>query len=485
MSAKQPIIVVAGDVCVDWLQFPQKGKDSGLNWELYPGTNMIAISGGAVALAEFLRKSTKTTVVSASLSDINNLSPQQVIHSNTEIDFLAYSTDPKDKGKSAYRVKQFKGFVGPSGCSEFSLLKNDDPDADIVVLDDAGNGFRDNPKYWPKAIVEADKRPLVIYKVSRPLAEGQLWEHICKNHADRLIVIVNADDLRSTGVNISRCLSWEKTALDFVWQMASNPKLLPLANCSDVIVRFGLDGVIHYTKKDNKVQSKLYFDPLTIEDEFKTKYPGEMQYIYSAFTAALVRKIAGVINDRHPQEILPECIQSGFSSARRFFRAGFGSKASLPELPLIEVFEEKDPEPVASVIIPNPSVAEPADPNFWCILKELKGAQLEEIAYDVVVKGEKSSLGQVPVGQFKDLKTVDRAEIEGFRSISNLMREYIGTKNPPRPLCIAVFGSPGSGKSFGVVQVANSVSDEIEKIEFNVSQFYRPIRPDQCLPQST
>ena len=53
MSSKHTTISVAGDICVDWLQFPMKAKDSGLNWELYPGTCLIARPGGALLLAEF------------------------------------------------------------------------------------------------------------------------------------------------------------------------------------------------------------------------------------------------------------------------------------------------------------------------------------------------------------------------------------------------------------------------------------------------
>ena len=41
-----------------------------------------------------------------------------------------------------------------------------------------------------------------------------------------------------------------------------------------------------------------------------------------------------------------------------------------------------------------------------------------------------------------------------------------------RPLSIAVFGTPGSGKSFGVTEVAASIAPNlIEKIDFNLSQF--------------
>jgi hypothetical protein len=79
------------------------------------------------------------------------------------------------------------------------------------------------------------------------------------------------------------------------------------------------------------------------------------------------------------------------------------------------------------------------------------------------------------VGAFGGLRTVDRSEIESFRSLQNLIGEYLARPHTKRPLCIAVFGPPGSGKSFGVEQVAKSVgrmTDAIvEKLEFNLSQF--------------
>jgi hypothetical protein len=64
-----------------------------------------------------------------------------------------------------------------------------------------------------------------------------------------------------------------------------------------------------------------------------------------------------------------------------------------------------------------------------------------------------------------------RQEIESLRSIRSLVGEYVSQPRPKRPLSIAVFGPPGSGKSFGITQLALALRPgEIEPKEFNLSQ---------------
>jgi hypothetical protein len=476
MPFKRPIVIVTGDVCVDRLSFSTKPKDSGRNWEKYTGTHMVARPGGALLLSEFLRRSADATVFSPELRNVKETPSEEILHSNLELALFPYSCDPKEKNNLVYRVNRFLGFTGPATSAPGLLrVKNDNPEADIVVLDDEGNGFREEKEYWPEAILEDGKKPNVIYKMSLPLASGKLWDHLRSFHSERLVVVVNADDLRASGVNISHGLSWERTALDFVWQMASNPILLPLANCSNLVVCFGLEGAIHCMRKANRGESRLYFDPAMLEEGFKDRYPGEMQGLSCAFVAALAARIANL--DTKSEEIyeaVGDGVCNGILASRRLFKHGFGNKVQQPDYPGLEFFsaEEKETDSIAEVVVPNPSVPEPADPTYWCILKEIRGTVLEDIAYDIVIKGENAAVKQVPMGCFGKLKTVDRAEIESFRSVRNLMQEYIHSSSSSRPLSIAVFGSPGSGKSFGVTEVASSVaSGLVVRIDFNVSQF--------------
>jgi len=89
-------------------------------------------------------------------------------------------------------------------------------------------------------------------------------------------------------------------------------------------------------------------------------------------------------------------------------------------------------------------------------------------------------LKQVPIAVFaKPLRTYDRREIENYRALYSLMRDYVSNPTPPRPLSIAVFGPPGAGKSFGVKKVAEALSQlggphPIKTLTFNLSQYERP-----------
>ncbi len=513
MPNSTPKIVVAGDVSIDWLAFSVDAHDPvptdgrmPFNWQLQTGTRMFARHGGALLLAQMTGLATEAEIITHHLTDLENIPPHKIIHSIAELERFPLSSDKKDEKNLVYRVKRFCGFSGPvAGATEPLPVRNDDAGADFVILDDAGNGFRDAEAVWPAALGTEGRQPVVIFKLSRPLFQGKLWDTVRKAHAERLVVVVRADDLRAEGVNISRRLSWERTATDFVWQMACNSRLISLAGVRHLVVTFGLDGAMHCTRRDGRIESRLYYDPAVVEDGFRDDCPGEMLGLTSAFVAALTARIV-----KEGLEAVGEGVRDGLGCARRLFRQGFGTDPAQDHLSADLFLEQQvatapctvaSEQPyIAEVMVPHPaplqSIKQPQSPNpadqkFWRILEGLKG--LEEIAYEFVRDGQAAALKSVPVGRFGQLKTVDRAEIESFRSIRNLMREYLKKTDATRPLSIAVFGPPGSGKSFGVTEVAESLAPnstgsgsdsppesrmllsqkkvKVERREFNLAQF--------------
>jgi hypothetical protein len=71
------------------------------------------------------------------------------------------------------------------------------------------------------------------------------------------------------------------------------------------------------------------------------------------------------------------------------------------------------------------------------------------------------------------IKTADRVEIEGYAAIRRMIEKYQRTKEWSHPLCIAVFGPPGSGKNFTVKQIVKTVDRKLAEwpLEFNMAQF--------------
>jgi len=105
-----------------------------------------------------------------------------------------------------------------------------------------------------------------------------------------------------------------------------------------------------------------------------------------------------------------------------------------------------------------------------------------ESAKRIVVKGFEQLLHkqedevEFPLAHFGKLTVIDPDEIVNYRFILMQIRDYIENKSINKPLALAVFGPPGSGKSTGVVQVATAALgcesvDDLKKVECNLAQF--------------
>jgi hypothetical protein len=479
MTGEAQRIVVCGDAAIDLLQWQSQPEFTNNNcdtpnhnWLLFSGFQNKKVPGGSLLFANMVSAACRAEVISQYLEDIDSIPPEKVIHSLAILDKYPLSPEQKDAKDTIYRVKQFCGFSGPATEPPKPLsIQNDNSHATLVVIDDTGNGFRDERDVWPLSIKTENEFPYVILKMSRPLATGDLWDNVSQNHAKKLIVIISANDLRECSINISHSLSWERTAEDFMWQITNNPdiKIKELAECSNLIVRFGLDGAILYSNKEGKKDARLYFYPKGTEDSFKDQYKGEMQGVTIAFAAALSAHI-----DQNGLANLGEGIKEGIKKSRALFTLGFGKDPKKTGYPIEDLFDmnKEDPTFIADISISDLNNHRSMHKQPWTILEKRTHGKLVSVANNMVIDGTDPSLRCVPEGKFGGLRTIERTEIESYQSIKNLMIEFLERKKQTTPLCIAVFGPPGSGKSFGVTQLAESVArDQVKKLEFNVSQF--------------
>lgn len=491
-------VVVAGDVTIDWnIARVQRTEGIAQAWNADDLTRAFCQRGGAAlldglikAVAENIRKSKQAKVEvrqlgapSASVSP----SDERFHHSYAIWAPVEFDTREPGEKRKVWRVQQFLGLhrAGVEAQDMGAKPNVESSDPDIIVLDDAGLGFRDHPEHWPRAFSNAACQSRILLKMARPVARGALWDHLQANHADRLAVIMTADDLRRSQVRISRQVSWERTAQDLVWELLYNPHIYAMTRCAHIIVSFDTSGAILLSRKaEAGVEASLFFDPNVMEGEWGRHHRGAVVGYTSCLTAGIAREL--ILNPSIPD--ISRGIQSGIRAMRFLKAEGYGDvgqedpyQAGLA-FPLAKIAAklEEDGDCLAMVPIRNPvpsafaGAGTPAATDsapFWTILEGQYRGSLEQVARQVVIRGLEQALANVPVARFGNLVTVDRREIEALHSISSLISEYC-EGHQPRPLSIAVFGPPGSGKTFAVSQVANSVRPgEIDTLSFNLSQF--------------
>ncbi|MEI7848617.1 MAG: ATP-binding protein, partial [Chloroflexota bacterium] len=498
-TIKEKSIVVSGDAAIDWFIISGTPTDEEIGSRR--SVSQLCMQPGSVFL---LSELTRGMVERNKLSNPENAwqvcAPTasehlfQPVNHNIAHSFARCSPFPA-KPTPAWRISESLGVQAAEAsiAQPWQIISNDDPDTELVLINDSNLGFRNQPELWPKVLSNPSNHPWIIYRVAKPALQGNpLWNHLHDNFSERLIVVLPVEDLRQAEVQISRDLSWERTAQDAAWELAYNPKLNALLDCAHVIVTFQNVGAVlvsRPTEISELPDCQLFFDPRQSEGSWEQAFPGKMVGYHCCFLAGLAKQFMGDKPD------LSSGIQSGLSSMRALHQNGYDTKtdgnALLPGLvfPTSRILTdlEKPAYRFAQAPIEFPTrlllhkqaqnVQPPFEPGYWTILESRYTSKLDELARAVVLLGSETTLKDVPIGQFNNLLTVDRREIESFRAIRALIKEYCAATRVERPVSIAVFGPPGSGKSFGVKQVAKSLKlpdVKIEDITFNLSQMNSP-----------
>jgi hypothetical protein len=494
-------IVVTGDVTMDWnLARSRRSRGDQAFWQSDDTTCAYWQRGGSALLADLvqtvaadLRQSGAGEFAVYQTAAPGNSSRVEPGNDQYHHSFAIWAPF-KFGDKPAWRVEEFMGLdrAASDSAQDWQKVVDDSLEPDLVILDDADMGFRNQPELWPISLREKGQhRPWILLKMARPLARGSLWETLHRDFSDRLILVASVDDLRLSEVQISRELSWERTAQDVFWELVHNPCINALSHCAHVVISFGPAGAIllsrHASEGQPAFQCSLFFDPKVIERMWEKDYPGGMVGYNTCLTAGIARQ--WMLCPDSPD--ICDGIQSGLAAMRTLHLEGYGERGAIASeaklfFPLSRIAtvlaQPAKQFAVAAVQDPmrfisgKPGKSEiPLKEGFWTILHDKFIGGLDHVAAQVVLEGPEVALQGVPWGQFGNLLTVDRQEIEAYRCIRNLVAEYAGQKQASRPLSIAVFGSPGSGKSFGVTEMAKSLlPGQIETMTFNLSQFDSP-----------
>ena len=468
IRTEKPVLAVAGDVTVDWLlAVPAVAGSADLQaayqWETRGAAGLSAQPGGAALLA---------TLAAAAIGGAARVEgpvlPPGVLLDPTDgrlaRTYSLWQPHPSSVGgrEVAWRMHRFLGFrpgteAAPPASAGAGVVS-------CVVLDDAGLGFRDEPASWPWVIGNQRATAQIVLKMAAPIGTGALWEHLVAGHADRLTLYVAAGDLRKGDAAIGQPLSWERLAGEVAAAVRTDPRL---ARPARVVVSLGLAGAV-LVERDGA--ATLIFDPLHQEGDWERLHPGTPTGLGTCVAATLALAAVG-----NPTELdWAGAVLRGLTACRAVHEHGYvpaegpGDPLGFPVTVAAEALAGRQDVDAPFWVAPI------SDATSWQLLPLAGPEDYRALARRIVVEGDAEACRGIPVERMGAWTSIDRTEIESVRSLRHIVRQYLSQEHRIRPLSLAVFGPPGSGKSFAVKQMAKEWSAggvRVEVMEFNVAQF--------------
>ncbi|HEY0080222.1 MAG TPA: AAA family ATPase [Pyrinomonadaceae bacterium] len=510
------IAVVDGDVTIDCHIASQRSPDYPSLWHI--GNEKVPFAmreGGAALLGELIGGVARRVGRNQAAGNGWEVIARHVPNGSHENFPRLYSvwhqyerSPDESKGREAdskvWRISHFLGSQ-PAADSRTPPPLQAGERPSLVVLDDKGHGLRDDAEWWGRYASASLKGSWFLIRSGRPLLRERMWEELLKNHCSRLIAVTTVDDIRQSEVFVSRQLSWERTTQDLYSEVLQNQALSQFKDCAFIVVCFTASAAVLFENGGGTAPREaaaqppalncwLVYDPRSLEEEdWRDSRSGRVQ----GFTYCIMGAIASALFQCLPAEsptpaLLTQAIKSGLDASRSLYRDGFsmlkpptGSEGIA--FPTDRVLDKITGTPTGTwgvVQVPQFDPAGGSGVNEgWTILAEqAKQNQLSlyELAKQVATKGVDVLVKEMPVYHLGKLLVADRREIEGYRSIRRLLNEYAAQRPDggagSRPLSIGVFGPPGSGKSFGIKQLAENAFKGIKfkPLTFNLSQLTNP-----------
>jgi ATPase family protein associated with various cellular activities (AAA) len=463
---------VIGDASVDWFltlgeAMPTGAISASYLWETEAAPMLSPSAGGSALIDDIVRKSLELRIGESSEVLGGSLPDQALIDPNWPDVVRTFSVWRQVERKvgvreRVWRMDRFLGWHPPTSDPVTIDRGWTGGRKACLVIEDANQRFRSNRAAWEGPLSTGADH--IVIRQTGDLGKGELWTELIRQHADCTTLVCAVGDLRKEGAPIGKPLSWERTAQDVVSAIQNRPEL---AAARRVVVLLATSGAVIFERDGPCL---VLFDPFNQEGDWERNLPGIGFGAGSCSLAALVAELTS--NPDTPD--LGAAARLGLMSAREMFEGGYEASIEADGWRLSFPLDR-----VASIIAGSGSadnpfqVAEVQRSLEWRLFETAFAGSFRDAAQQIALEGERAAGQEIPIERMGGWSSVDRIEIESMRSVRNIISEYLSTARKGRPLNLAVFGPPGSGKSFAIKQMSKELTTggaRISILEFNLSQ---------------
>lgn len=509
------LIQICGDPTVDWFRIHNEEiivRGGVYYWEKPSGDTKVRLSskpGGSAMIYQLLSK-----MIPPEWADVDGAGLDEEVLNRPKDNHITTSwtvwREFPNPGfnHNSYRLEKWHEFE-PGNWDYAAARLSGHPD--LLIIQDTNLGFRHCREGWPEVLTaesgnQAPRDIIIQLGQYNDGKDNPVLDRIMHlGWADRTTIITSISDLRACAVKIGISLSWERMLEEVVAAVLSPncPFVEPRRKSikyKQVIVTIGASGAIIV----GKPQSTMIFDRSWQEGEFAQQFPGQIMGYHACLLGAIASDWA---KDWEEFDWVKAC-STGIKLARKLHLLGYEvmeknhyKQLRFPYQSIAHFYQElSSPGYSADSLLnnqigdlgifsmANTTLGNMTAEDHWTILEEilLKKQQncfseqdpqhaVNECARNIVLKGPLAALPDIPIETIGAWSSADRQEIEGVRSVKNAMQDYWRLKDPETPLCVAVFGPPGAGKSFVVKEIAQGLGiEENAQLTFNLSQFESP-----------
>lgn len=325
---------------------------------------------------------------------------------------------------------------------------------------------------------------------------------------NNIVILTNISDLTGSDVFVRQGLSWESTGQALV--KSFDNELKHLREVPFIVVVINRSGALLI---ENGQQFTLFYTTGEMEDDTESKKNGDMRGLNSGLLLNIVSEYIRAGGGDLKSEIIIKGIKVGLRNISSVYQRGFIEKKNYEIGNKLQQFveeennilpgfriddddvQQKHEYPVKAMFAINSKnyesdlidiEADHRTPSLitfrnkddkWSILSANITEEPENIYFEslfnLVRNGESNFFKKnIPYLKFDELVIANNKEIEQYREIKKLINSYLLQREIRKPISIAIFGEPGTGKSFGIRNISDSITHrKPEKKEFNLSQF--------------